>query len=145
MVSIAFWPQCPKPARQLIPTAGNSRMSNNEILDPQAIEALRGLSPEPDSAFLHELIAIYLEDTPKQLAELQEALTKQDAARVTRAAHTIKGSSGNFGAVVFARLAQEIEAQGKANNLTAAAAGLGGLKVHFALVVDALKRIDRGT
>jgi HPt (histidine-containing phosphotransfer) domain-containing protein len=120
-------------------------MSNNEILDPQAIEALRGLSPEADSAFLHELIAIYLEDTPKQLAELQEALTRQDAAKVTRAAHTIKGSSGNFGAVEFARLAQEIEAQGKANNLTAAAAGLSGLKAHYALVVDALKRIDQGT
>ncbi len=120
-------------------------MLNHEILDPQAIEALRGLSPEADSAFLRELIAIYLEDTPRQLAELQEALTRQDAAKVTRAAHTIKGSSGNFGAVAFARLAQEIETQGKANNLTAAAAGLVGLKAHYALVVDALKRIDRGT
>lgn len=119
----------------------NFRISNNEILNPQAIEALRSLSPEAGSTILHELIAIYLEDTPKQLVELQEALARQDMVRVIRAAHTIKGSSGNFGAV---KLAQEIEAHGKADDLAAAAAALGGVTEHYALVAAALKQIDQG-
>lgn len=117
-------------------------MSNNEILDPQAIESLRSLSPEADSAFLHELIAIYLADTPKQIAELEDALAKQDTPRAVRAAHTIKGSSGNFGAVQFAQVAREIEMQGKANDLAAAATAMGNLKAQYALVVEALKRIN---
>ena len=119
-------------------------MSNNEILDPQAIETLRSLSPEADAAFLRELIAIYLLDTPKLISELETALAKQDVNTAIRAAHTIKGSSGNFGAVRFAQVAREIEAHGKASDLAAAAAAMGSLKAQYALVVEALKRIDQG-
>jgi HPt (histidine-containing phosphotransfer) domain-containing protein len=116
-------------------------MSTTPILDPNAIQALRELSPEGDSEFLRELITIYLEDTPKQLAKLEEAITRQDADLVVRAAHTIKGSSGNFGATGFARLAEGIEAHGKSKNLAAAAAALAELKNGFAQVAAALKQL----
>lgn len=116
-------------------------MSNAPILNPDAIQALRDLSPEGDSEFLRELIAIYLSDTPKQLAKLEEAVTRQEADLVVRAAHTIKGSSGNFGAADFARLAQEMEAHGKSNNLAAVAAALPEFKKKFAQVAAALKQL----
>jgi HPt (histidine-containing phosphotransfer) domain-containing protein len=116
-------------------------MSTTPILDPDAIRALRDLSPEGDSEFLRELIAIYLEDTPKQLIKLEQAITGQDAGLVVHAAHTIKGSSGNFGATDFARLAQNMEAHGKARNLAAAAAALPELKNGFAQVAAALKQL----
>lgn len=116
-------------------------MSNTPILNPDAIQALRELSPEGDSEFLRELIAIYLTDTPKQLTTLEEAITRQDADLVVRAAHTIKGSSGNFGAAGFAQLAQEMETHGKSKNLAAAAAALPEFKNRFAQVVAALKQL----
>jgi len=116
-------------------------MSIAPILNPDAIRALRDLSPEGDSEFLRELIAIYLADTPKQMAKLEEAISRQDADLVVRAAHTIKGSSGNFGAAGFARLAQEMEAHGKSNNLAAAAAALPEFKNSFAQVVAALNQL----
>jgi HPt (histidine-containing phosphotransfer) domain-containing protein len=116
-------------------------MSTAPILNPDAIQALRDLSPEGDSEFLRELIAIYLSDTPKQLVQLEEAITRQDPALVVRAAHTIKGSSGNFGAADFARLAHEMEAHGKSNNLAAAAAALPEFKTNFAQVAAALKQL----
>ena len=120
-------------------------MPDSPILNPSAIEALRSISPEGDSSFLIELIDIYLTDTPKQLALLEDALAKQDSATVIRASHSIKGSSGNFGATRFAQLAQEIESHGKTNNLAAAAALLDELKSHYVLVAAALNRIARGT
>lgn len=116
-------------------------MSNPPILNPDAVQALRDLSPEGDSEFLRELVSIYLEDTPKQLSKLEQAITNQDAGQVVHAAHTIKGSSGNFGAAGFAKLAQEMEAHGKSNNLTAAAAALPEFKNAFAQVVAALKQL----
>jgi HPt (histidine-containing phosphotransfer) domain-containing protein len=116
-------------------------MPDAPTLNPEAIQALRELSPEGDSEFLRELIAIYLADTPKQMANLEEAITRQDADLVVRAAHTIKGSSGNFGAVSFARLAHEIEAHAKSKNLAAAAAALPEFKSGFAQVVAALKQL----
>lgn len=119
-------------------------MSNGTILNPDAIQALRDLSPEGDSEFLRELIAIYLTDTPKQLVQLEEALARQDITLVVRAAHSIKGSSGNFGAEDFARLAQEIEAHGKASNLAAAEAALPAFKNGFAQVAEALKQLASG-
>lgn len=116
-------------------------MSTAPILNPDAIRALRELSPEGDSEFLRELISIYLEDTPKQMNKLEEAIIRQDSDLVVRAAHTIKGSSGNFGAADFAALAQQIEAHGKSNNLAAAAAALPEFKNSFAQVVAALKQL----
>jgi len=116
-------------------------MLSPPILNPDAIQALRELSPEGDSEFLRELIGIYLADTPKQLTKLEEAITRQDADLVVRAAHTIKGSSGNFGATGFAQLAQEMEAHGKSNNLAAAAAALPEFKNRFAQVVAALQQL----
>jgi HPt (histidine-containing phosphotransfer) domain-containing protein len=116
-------------------------MSTTPILNPDAIRALRDLSPKGDSEFLRELISIYLEDTPKQLIKLEQAIANQDAGQVVHAAHTIKGSSGNFGAAAFAHLAQEIEAHGKSQNLAAAAAALPELKNGFAQVTAALKQL----
>jgi HPt (histidine-containing phosphotransfer) domain-containing protein len=116
-------------------------MSTVPIINPDAIQALRELSPDGDGAFLQELIAIYLTDTPKQLALLEEALARQDAIVVTRAAHTIKGSSGNFGADDFATLARQIETEGKANNLAAAAALVPEFKRRFDQVAAALKEL----
>ena len=120
-------------------------MPDNPILNPSALEALRSISPEGDSSFLNELIDIYLTDTPKQLVLLEGALAKQDTATVIRASHSIKGSSGNFGATRLAQLAQEIESHGKTNNLAAAAALVGDLKSQYVLVADALNQLARGT
>ena len=119
-------------------------MSPSPVLDPAAIEGLRALSPD-EPGFLRELIEIYLKDTPLRLAELESALAKGDAAIVVRAAHTIKGSSGNFGASALAKLAQEIESQGKAGNLPAAAVALPAFKAEFARVNTALTAIASGT
>ena len=116
-------------------------MSADSIIDPEAIQALRELSPEGDGEFLRELIDIYLTDTPKQILQLEEALSRQDAVVATRAAHTIKGSSGNFGAEEFARLAKDIEAAGKANNLPAAATLVPEFKRQFEKVAAALKQL----
>ena len=120
-------------------------MADNPILNPHAIQALRDLSPEGGTEFLCELITIFLADTPKQLAELEGALAGQDATKVIRAAHTIKGSSGNFGAAEFARLAYVIEMHGKANDLAAATAALPGFKAEFDRVAAALKQLAGGT
>ena len=120
-------------------------MSDNPPLDLQVIDALRALSPESGGDFLRELVEIYLRDTPERLTELEQALVRQDAAMVTRAAHSIKGSSSNFGAKRLAQFAQEIEAQGKASNFSAAAAAVADLKAEYARVAQALTQIALGT
>ncbi len=116
-------------------------MPDQPTLDPAAIEALRALSPDTDGTFLRELIEIYLQDTPERLADLDAALAQNDAKALMRAAHTIKGSSSNFGATRLAHLAQEIELHGKAGTCGPVPPLVPGLKAEFAAVAQALGKV----
>ena len=119
-------------------------MPDDPIIDPQAIANLRELSPDGAQEFLCELIGVYLEDTPLRLADLDRALAGQDAGALGKAAHTIKGSSSNFGAGRLSKLAQQLELQGKSGNISAAAPLCAQLHVEYDLVAAALKRIAAG-
>jgi HPt (histidine-containing phosphotransfer) domain-containing protein len=120
---------------------GSPRMSQSPILNPDAIAALRGLSPDGGNSFLREMIEIYTADTPKQFAWLDEALAQGKAADLIRAAHTIKGSSGNFGAMRLVQAAQAVEALGKAGDLAGAARLIPELKAEYAAVTESLARL----
>lgn len=85
-------------------------MSDQPIIDPEAIENLRMLGDEDgDDSFLREVIEIFVSDTPVRLAELGSSLAASDQTTFTRAAHSIKGSSSNVGAVQLCALAKQLE------------------------------------
>jgi len=111
------------------------------ILDPVAIENLRMINPDDGGEFVRELIDIFLADTPRRLAEIESALASGNAADLTRAAHTIKGSASNFGATRLSALAKEIEQQGKGSALAAARTALPALRAEFARVQPALEEL----
>ncbi len=113
-------------------------MTPPPAVDAETVAALRELNPD-DPNFLRELIDMFLQDVPARIAEVEQSLAKQDAALLTRAAHTIKGSSGNFGAAGLVKVALVMEEQGKRSAFADAAALLPALKTEFALVTEALK------
>ena len=108
------------------------------ILDPQAIESLRAISPDDSSEFFHELIDIFLNDTPARIAEIDQALATQNGPDLVRAAHSIKGSSSNFGAMELATISMEIEHKAKAGAYAEAAARVPALKEAFSRLKPAL-------
>ncbi|WP_373889318.1 EAL domain-containing protein [Massilia sp. TS11] len=60
-------------------------------------------------ASLPQAISPFLEDTPRYLQGLDDALQAGDASDARAKAHAIKGSSGNLGAVHLAQFAKEAE------------------------------------
>jgi CheY-like chemotaxis protein len=70
-------------------------------------------------ALLQEIIGLFLEDCPRQLGEIRQALAANDAPSVYRATHTLKGSAGNFGAQYLMAVAQHLEARAREENLPA--------------------------
>jgi HPt (histidine-containing phosphotransfer) domain-containing protein len=62
-----------------------------------------------DEELLRELIDLFLEDCPRLLTAIREAIARQDRDLLKRAAHTLKGSVGNFGAKAVCELAQKLE------------------------------------
>ena len=118
-------------------------MSAPLIIDPQAIENLRALTPGDDDAFLREIVGIFLEDTPKRIAELEQSLSGNDPLRFTRAAHSIKGSSSNLGAMALRAVSERLEHQSKQTGLTGVEALLAELKTEFARAATELRQIPK--
>jgi HPt (histidine-containing phosphotransfer) domain-containing protein len=111
------------------------------ILDPVAIENLRMINPDDGGEFMRELIDIFLADTPKRFAEIESALATGNSADLSRAAHSVKGSAGNFGATRLSALAREIELHGKNGAFDAARTALPGLRAEFDRVQPALEQL----
>ena len=84
-------------------------MSIQPIIDSTAIRTLRELCPRDNDAFLRELLGMFMQDTPLRIAEMEESLKSNDATRFKRAAHSIKGSSANIGAVELKEVAGRLE------------------------------------
>jgi len=64
---------------------------------------------EDDEAGIVELLEMALGTGAKHVASLSEALAASDPPGVARAAHGIKGSASNIGAVAVTRISAEIE------------------------------------
>jgi CheY-like chemotaxis protein len=67
-----------------------------------------------------DLARFFLEDAPTVLAELGTSLERDDARVAERAAHSLKGLVGNFGAKEAGRLATELQRLGHDGDLTTA-------------------------
>lgn len=106
-------------------------MSAPLVIDLQSIDNLRKLNPGDDDAFLREIVSIYLEDTPKRIAELDQSLGAADRPKFTRAAHSIKGSSANVGAMAVRAVAETLEHQSSQHGLDNLATLVLALKAEF--------------
>ncbi len=101
------------------------------VIDPQAIKNLRSLNPDDNDEFLREITGIFLEDTPLRIAELDQSLLAGDMAKFTRAAHSIKGSSANLGAMALRTVAEKLEHQARTEGLVGIAAAVDAIKSEF--------------
>jgi HPt (histidine-containing phosphotransfer) domain-containing protein len=93
------------------------------VMDTTVIAPLYDPELGGDAAFLAEVVDAFREDTPLRLVALREANARRDIDRLVRAAHSLKGSSGNFGASRLQSLCVEIEQRGRDGKLE----GLGPL------------------
>ena len=114
------------------------------ILQPSAItELLENVGG--DRAFLAELVDTYLEDSPRLIETLREAIANGDAAAARRAAHTLKSTSASFGALGLAAECREIETAAAAGDLDGLVARVEAAQVTYQRVAAALPAAVRAT
>jgi CheY-like chemotaxis protein/HPt (histidine-containing phosphotransfer) domain-containing protein len=68
---------------------------------------------EGDRELLRDLLTLFLEDYPKSIAELHDAISSGDAQRIERLAHNLKGAVGSFAAQAAHTLAYDLECRGR--------------------------------
>ena len=84
---------------------------------------------EGDEAFMSEIVRIFLDDCPRLLEEIRDAIAGSDAARLKRAAHALKGSLGYLHAGRAVDAAKEMERVGAEACWTGAGRALSDLEV----------------
>jgi two-component system sensor histidine kinase/response regulator len=87
---------------------------------------------------LREIIGLFLEDSPKLLEDIRTALANGDAQAVYRAAHTLKGSAGNFDAHDTVAILQRLEARAREGNLESARTVFASLEVQAKVLLASL-------
>jgi HPt (histidine-containing phosphotransfer) domain-containing protein len=83
---------------------------------------------DEDQDLLAEIVTVFLQDSPKQLAALREAIDSGDPLRTERTAHSLKGALGYLGAPAAHALAYELETLGRQAEFDGAVAVLQQLE-----------------
>jgi HPt (histidine-containing phosphotransfer) domain-containing protein len=99
---------------------------------------LRGMLGDDDPAVVDALIEAYLTDVSDQVAAIEQSLDEQDVARLKRAAHTLKSTSGLMNHTDLAEVCAAMEKDAHQENLDAAAARLPTLKMLVQTSLDSL-------
>jgi HPt (histidine-containing phosphotransfer) domain-containing protein len=88
---------------------------HRDLLSLNLATALDRVGGDPE--LLQEIGRLFLGDYPSQIAEIHDALARQDAPQLERAAHTLKGSAANFGAQAVVEAAFTLEKAGRNHDL----------------------------
>ncbi|MBQ0799677.1 MAG: response regulator [Porticoccaceae bacterium] len=131
-----------KPARQKIgarpmavrATAAVADDLVEHLIDFALLDSYKELQSPGDPDLRVILVETYLEEAPAIIKRKVDAAGAGDAAGVADAAHALKSSSANVGAVVMSRLSKEIEADAK-----------GGMLDDITVRVAKLERIYQQT
>lgn len=80
------------------------------------------------------LLTTYLNDSEQRLQTLRQACHNGQPEALRRAAHSLKGSSSNMGAVRLAHLCHQLEERAKVGSLDNATALVERIEAEFSMV-----------
>jgi HPt (histidine-containing phosphotransfer) domain-containing protein len=101
----------------------------------KTLEALGG-----DEKLLHEVVEIFLEEVPKHMASLRQAIAQGNAEAAEMAAHTLKGELGYLGISEVSRKARELEEVAHKSDLQSAASIYTGFEAEISEVLISMRR-----
>jgi PAS domain S-box-containing protein len=82
----------------------------DEPINPFLLNEFQDLMGNEGKAFVNELVTIYIKNGEKLITELKQFHLNKDWPGFQRAAHTLKGSSSQVGAMNLAGICEELEA-----------------------------------
>jgi len=85
-------------------------------IDARAYGVLEDLAGG-DLDFLRDVIGQYLIDTARRIGDLVRAAEADDAESLVRAAHSLKSSSANLGALRLSEMADRLQSRGRESRL----------------------------
>ncbi len=93
---------------QPLAPASASGITSNAV-DMELLNTFEELQLNDGSDLIVELIDLYLQELPQRVTEIREASFETEWVLLKRAAHNLKGSSGNLGVRKVAEICQKLE------------------------------------
>ena len=94
-----------------------------------------------DLELLKEVTGLFLEDAPRLITDVRHAISRSDGEALERAAHTLKGSIGNFGVRLACEAALGLEQMGRNGDFARANEVFAQLEQQVALLIPALEAL----
>jgi signal transduction histidine kinase/DNA-binding NarL/FixJ family response regulator len=93
-----------------------------------------------DTTLMTDVMQVFLEDCPAQLAVIKSAIAQRDPEAVRVAAHALRGAAANMSAVRLSEAAHVLERLGEESRMEAADAAWRRLALEASRVLDALRQ-----
>jgi signal transduction histidine kinase/CheY-like chemotaxis protein len=108
-------------------------------IDVNVLQSFRNMVGEKADLVLAEMIDCYLEDAPKLISAIAQAVAQGDATQLRHASHTLKSSSATLGAMTLSHLCKKLEVMSRAGNSEYAEDHLPQLEAEYKRVRAALQ------
>ena len=108
------------------------------IIDQRLLDTIRSLQRPDKPNLLNKVIDNYIADSPKLIGTIHQGIANGDLDSVKRAAHTLKSSSANLGALPLSELCKELEGCCRRNSLDGAEELLQQIETAYPLVQERL-------
>ncbi|CAG0930770.1 partial two-component system, NarL family, sensor histidine kinase EvgS, partial [Planctomycetaceae bacterium] len=128
-------PQGGAPARPIAETPVVPPMR----LDHARLRHLRDLGVKQDPGMFERILQSFLEDAPQRIVTMWHGLETGDAEKFFAAAHSLKGISGNLGAMIMMSMCQRLQTVGHSGMLTGAESMIRELEAEFETVQSELR------
>jgi len=86
-------------------------------IDKSALYRIKAVQQPGKPDLVEKIINLYINDAQSLCHNIHEAVGKGDPQALSKAAHSLKSSSANVGAIKLASLCKDLETLGKANTL----------------------------
>ncbi|WP_019530399.1 Hpt domain-containing protein [Dasania marina] len=110
------------------------------VLEHIDMEALAALREVMGAEFAH-LVETFINDSDTRINSIKETVNAADAEAIRRAAHSLKGSASNMGAVNLTDLCRRLEALAGEAELADSQSLLAQITAEYAIVRERLQAL----
>jgi len=109
-------------------------------IDKSALDRIKAVQQPGMPDLVEKVINLYLNDAQSLCHNIHEAVGKNDPQALSKAAHSLKSSSANVGAIKLASLCKELETLGRANTIANAQDIVNQMDSEYKRVIDTLSQ-----